>query len=123
MKRTNLTRITILIALAGYLILGVFSGSLVGIAIGTILLDMGIQGSQVSNQTLIYGLDPEARSRINSVFFVSNFVGAALGSFVGTLAWNQFGWSGPCTVGLLMIGVALGIHLGALPKAVAQDLS
>jgi predicted MFS family arabinose efflux permease len=121
-RRTTLIKITIVISLAGYLILAFCSGRLWGIALGTILLDMGIQGSQVSNQTLIYGLDPEARSRINSVFVVSNFVGAALGSFLGTLAWNSFGWIGPCMVGILMLVSALGVHLAFIPKHVAREL-
>lgn len=78
-----------------------------GLILGVILLDLGIQGAQVSNQTRIYGLNQDERSRINTIFVVSNFLGAALGSSLGSLAWNLYNWSGVCIAGLIMIAIAL----------------
>lgn len=71
------------------------------------MLDLGIQGSQISNQTRIFKLDPDARSRINTIFVVSNFIGASIGSSLGSLAWNLYNWSGVCVLGLIMIIIAL----------------
>ena len=56
------------------------------IILGIILLDIGVQGLQVTNQSLIYRLAPHARSRINSAYMVCYFVGGAVGSYVGSLS-------------------------------------
>ena len=48
--------------------------------VGILLLDVGVQGLQVTNQSLIYRLAPDARSRINSAYMVCYFAGGALGS-------------------------------------------
>jgi predicted MFS family arabinose efflux permease len=55
----------------------------------------------VANQTRIYPLAPEARSRLNAVYMVTYFLGGATGSAAGAFAWNHFGWKGVCAVGLM----------------------
>ena len=52
---------------------------LVALVIGVIVLDMGAQMTQVANQTRIFGLDPSARSRLNTVYMTVYFTGAAAG--------------------------------------------
>jgi len=47
-----------------------------GIIAGVIFLDLGLQGAQVSSQIRIYQVNADERSRINTVFVVSNFIGA-----------------------------------------------
>ncbi|HIA2360422.1 TPA: MFS transporter, partial [Burkholderia contaminans] len=59
-----------------------------------------------SNQSRIYALKPEARSRVNTVYMVCYFIGGALGSSAGVAAWHAFGWIGMCTTGLVF--TALG---------------
>jgi hypothetical protein len=68
---------------------------------------LGAVGALVSNQTRIYSLNSGERSRINTIFVVSNFIGAAVGSSLGSLAWNLYNWSGVCVVGSIMIVIAL----------------
>lgn len=68
------------------------------------MLDFGIQSVLISNQHIIYALDAEARSRLNTVFMTGMFLGGAAGSAMATLAWGQGGWH---LVSLL--GAALGI--------------
>lgn len=99
------------IGIISYLIFYFFGMNILGLILGVILLDLGIQGAQVSNQTRIYGLNQDERSRINTIFVVSNFLGAALGSSLGSLAWNLYNWSGVCSAGLIMITIALGTSL------------
>ena len=70
-------------------------------ALGLIMLDFGMQGMQITNQSVIYNLMPDARSRINSAFMVSCFIGAAFGSFSAGRLYDRFGWSGVCTLGAL----------------------
>jgi predicted MFS family arabinose efflux permease len=84
--------------------------------VGIILLDIGVQGLQVTNQSLIYRLAPHARSRINSVYMVSYFVGGAIGSYVGSLVYEHSHWAG-----VSILGAVVGIVATVL--AIADSLS
>jgi hypothetical protein len=74
--------------------------------VGVIVLDMGAQMTQVANQTRIFGLDPSARSRINTVYMTMYFGGAAVGSALATQAWVRWHWNGVCILALGLIGLA-----------------
>jgi predicted MFS family arabinose efflux permease len=95
------------LTLFSFLLFGLTGTYLLGLIIGIILLDLGVQGTQVANQARIYPLAPEARSRINTVFMVSTFLGGALGSFLGSYAWKEWGWSGVCTISGTMVFLAM----------------
>jgi len=82
-----------------------------GLVIGVIVLDIGAQMTQISNQTRIFGLIPSARSRINTVYMVVYFAGAALGSWLSTLAWANFGWNGVCVLALGFMALAALRHV------------
>jgi len=96
----------IFITFLSYLFFGFLGSTIWGLVIGVILLDLGVQGAQVSNQTRIYSLVPEARSRINTVFMVTYFLGGSLGSSLGSYAWSMWKWQGVCTAGgtLIVLG-------------------
>ena len=79
---------------------------LVALAAGVIVLDVGAQMCQVANQTRIFGLDPSARSRLNTVYMTVYFTGAATGSALATMAWVRWQWNGVC-------GLAIGLMLFA----------
>jgi predicted MFS family arabinose efflux permease len=70
-----------------------------GLVLGVIVLDIGVQAAQISNQSRIYALRPEARSRVNTVYVVCYFIGGALGSALGSFAWSRFGWIGVSVLG------------------------
>lgn len=80
---------------------------LTGLIVGAILLDFGIQGTQVTNQSRVYGMLPEARSRLNTVLMVCTFVGGSLGASIGGYAWSWWGWQGTCLVGGAMVLTAI----------------
>jgi predicted MFS family arabinose efflux permease len=80
--------------------------SIAGLVVGVIVLDVGVQAAQISNQSRIYALKPEARSRVNTVYMVAYFIGGALGSAVASLAWQAMGWTGVCLAGLAAAGLA-----------------
>ena len=100
------------LALAAYLVLGVAGGWLVGMVLGVLLLDVGVQAAHTSNQTLIFSLRPEARSRLNTVYMTGYFTGGSLGSLAGGLAWTHYGWPGVCLVGGAFVALALAVHWG-----------
>ncbi|WNG28007.1 MFS transporter [Cystobacter fuscus] len=109
------------VLLVSFVVLGVAGRWLWGIALGVILLDLGAQANHISNQARVYALRPEARSRLNTVYMVTYFVGGALGAWLGSLAWSNLGWTGVCAVGGLLPLVGLLI-LGAAapPRQVEQ---
>ncbi len=102
----SMVGITIIGAIAAYLIFWQLGTHLWGLIIGSILLNLSSQGALIANQVKIYSLEPNARSRLNTVFMVSTFLGASLGSVVGIYGWNLMQWQGVCIAGLLLIGVA-----------------
>jgi len=75
------------------------SRSLVGLAIAAVLLDTGMQASHLTNQTVLFGLQPELRNRINAIYMVSFFIGGAAGTASASLAWELARWQGVCSVG------------------------
>lgn len=108
-------RFTILSALgltlASFVLLAAYGTSLTGLIIGVILLDLGVQAGHVANQTRIYSIDPAARGRLNTVYMFLYFVGGALGSYGGAVAWAHWGWTGVCSVAILVLGFASGMYL------------
>lgn len=76
-----------------------FMPSLWGLIIGVIVLDFGVQIALVSNQHLIYGIHPEYKSRLNTLFMTTMFVGGAMGSFAASWAWRHYGWAGVSVLG------------------------
>ncbi len=83
----------------------------IALAVGVIVLDIGAQMTQVANQTRIFGLDASARSRLNTVYMVMYFTGAAVGSALSTLAWERWGWNGVCGLALGFVALAALRHV------------
>ncbi|MFO0888904.1 MAG: MFS transporter [Isosphaeraceae bacterium] len=94
--------------LAAFGIFALLGETVAGMVLGVVVLDLGVQCSHVSNQTRIYGLRPEARNRLNTVYMVTFFCGGALGSLAGSQAWSRWGWTGVCAVGASFLVIALG---------------
>ena len=82
-----------------FLVMAAGPGSLIILAAGVVLMDAGVQGSHLSNQTRIYALDPSRRNRLNALYMVAYFLGGASGSALGSFAWTHAGWAGVCLVG------------------------
>ena len=91
--------------------------SLLLLAAGVVLMDAGVQGSHLSNQTRIYALSSEKRNRLNAVYMVTYFVGGSLGSVLGTFAWQRSGWAGVCTVGAFLGALGMAVLLRAARAA------
>jgi predicted MFS family arabinose efflux permease len=97
----------LLIGMIAFGLLWTVGGTITGLAIGGIVLDLGTQANLVTNQTRVYRLIPEARNRINTVFMVTYFVGGALGTFLAGFAWSLWQWNGVCALGASFFGAAL----------------
>lgn len=80
------------LTLLGILFLILFPGSVAVIWIAVILLDVGVQATQVTNIAIIYTLDETANSRINTVYMTSYFIGGALGAYFAIMLFSAGGW-------------------------------
>jgi Arabinose efflux permease len=106
-----------LVTLLSFVCLWLFGKNLIGLIVGVILLDLGVQSAQISNQARVYSLVPKAKSRLNTIYMVTYFIGGALGSYLGMYAWSIWQWNGVCLVGSLMIVLSLMIWgIGRTPQ-------
>jgi predicted MFS family arabinose efflux permease len=103
--------IAISISALSYICFLFFGYQMWGLIIGVVLLDLGIQSGQVSNQARINDLDATARNRNNAVYMTFYFCGGALGSFLGTFFWGFWGWTGVCSIGIIFQIIAVIIHI------------
>ena len=89
-----------------------FSGSsIIGLVIGVVLIDMGLQSLHITNQNIIFSRNPDARNRINTIYMVGYFIGGAIGTTSGAYAWQYFKWPGVATLGLIYSILILIFHL------------
>ncbi|MGE8403839.1 MAG: MFS transporter [Delftia tsuruhatensis] len=91
-----------LLMLAGWGALWLGGTSLWWFLAGLLIVDAALQALHISNQNVIYALAPSARSRINAVYMTGYFIGASLGSAVGSTVWLHWGWTGASVAGLAL---------------------
>jgi predicted MFS family arabinose efflux permease len=116
---------------AGVLLVGSFGllwfgrTSLAALLIGILVLDVGTQGMQITNQTIIYALRPDARSRINSAYMVCYFVGGAVGSIAAGSVYASGGWSAVCVLGggLGALTCAMSLFEWVRPAPVRREMA
>jgi predicted MFS family arabinose efflux permease len=99
----------IAVVFASFAVFGLLGDRLWGLVIGVILLDAGIQGAQVANQSRVLRLRPESRNRVNTVFMICYFGGGSAGSLLGSQAWARWGWTGVSVAGLVLMAAAAGV--------------
>lgn len=100
--------INIAVIAVSFLVFSIFGYSMAGLIVGVILLDLGVQCGNVSNQTRIQRLNAEARNRVTAIYMISYFLGGALGSYLGAWGFQHYGWAGVCALGLISQGIAAG---------------
>ncbi len=88
-----------LITLASFGFIGLGAHVLWALIVGALLLDLGVQALQIINQSEIYRLNSDARSRVTTVYLTTYFLGGAVGSALSGLAYSTFGWLGVAGAG------------------------
>ncbi|ENW93737.1 MFS transporter [Acinetobacter sp. NIPH 1852] len=71
--------------------------------LGFALIQLALALVHTSNQSIIFRLRPDAKSRINAIYMTTYFIGGACGSALGIFSWNHGGWSMTCLVGLSLV--------------------
>jgi predicted MFS family arabinose efflux permease len=89
---------------AAFVLAGLGAHSFIGhsvilLAAAAIAIDMAAQTTLVVGQHVIYQLDPSARARINSIYLGTFFVGGAIGSQAGSIAYHLAGWTAVAVFG------------------------
>ncbi len=111
MDAYKLSAFTLLLIVISFVVFYFSAHSLVGLIIGVIVMDMGVQATHISNQSLIFALRPEARNRINTVYMVAYFIGGGFGTYLAAQAWAYYKWTGVCILGIAVSVIAVIVHL------------
>jgi predicted MFS family arabinose efflux permease len=102
-----LTTAFLVCTLVSWLPIALGAHNLAWLVFGIILMDFGVHGIQITNQSEIYRLNPGARSRLTTAYMTTYFIGGALGSQAGSMMYARFGWNGVCWTGAGFVAVAL----------------
>jgi predicted MFS family arabinose efflux permease len=81
------------------------------LVVATVGFDLGVQTTLIAHQTIVYGIDPASRSRLNAVLFVGMFIGMAAGAGIGSLALAQWGWGGVIVLAVTTSLAALAVRM------------
>jgi len=83
------------------------------LVLSAIGFDLGVQATLVAHQTIVYGIEPAARSRLNAVLFTGMFIGMAVGSALSALLLPAWGWMGVTALATAAALGALAVRLRA----------
>ncbi len=75
--------------------------------IALLILYASLSAVHVTNQSIVFILNQELRSRFNAIYMTGYFAGGALGTTAGSYAWKHFGWFGVCILGLIFAVLCL----------------
>ena len=85
--------------------------SLVLIALAAVGFDLGVQVSLIAHQTIVYGIEPAARSRLNTVLVTSMFIGMSTGAALGAVLLAHGGWVAVSALAMLAALGALAVRM------------
>ncbi len=107
-----------------WLIMFLFQNTYAGMIAGIVIIDIGMQCIQLSNQSATMRLCPEATSRMNTIYMVTYFIGGSFGTFLAGTMWSLYGWIGTVATGLGLMAVSILItwtHYRVRSKAIVRN--
>ncbi len=90
-----------------WVVMYVFQNFYIGFIVGIVVIDIGMQCVQISNQTCALSMAPKATNRVNTIFMTTYFVGGSLGTFLAGTCWHAWGWTGVTGAGIGLAAVSL----------------
>lgn len=102
--------LAIVLTIIAFVLMGCWVTTL-GLIVGVLLMDLGVQSVQVAEQATVMALVPDARSRMNTMYMVGRFMGGAAGSATCAFIWSKYHWTGVCTANAAFLLVAMGVHV------------
>ncbi len=112
-----------LVALLSWGLTALGGANVIALIAGILLLDLGAQGIHITNQSEIYRLRPEARSRLTAAYMTTYFLGGAIGSAGSALIYERAGWPGVAALGGGFIALALLLWLTEFRKRPLRALA
>lgn len=97
----------LLVTLVSWGLLALGASSLIALIAGIVMFDLGIQATHINNQSAIYALRPEARSRLTTAYMVAFFMGGVVGSMLSTIVFGAAGWTATCLLGACIAVIAM----------------
>jgi predicted MFS family arabinose efflux permease len=101
------TGIALTLMLLAWIPVALMGVSLWALIFGVVVLDFAMQAVHVTNQSLIFAVRPEARSRLAGGYMVFYSIGSATGAIASTMVYAWAGWLGVCCLGAGISAVAL----------------
>lgn len=111
----------IVLLLVSLVVAGTGAHSIVVVLLAVLLLDVAVQAANVLNQTRLFSVDPAARSRLNTAFVTSNFIGGAIGSALASVLWNAGGWTAVTIGAAVLAGFAATVWVGHRNRGLAVE--
>ncbi len=101
------TGVFFLAMLISWALIAAGASSLAALILGIAVFDFGVQGAQITNQSLIYALVPSARSRLTTAYMTSVFASAAICSALASAVYDAGGWSAVSALGGSLAGIGV----------------
>lgn len=108
-RRWAMTGLSLGALAVSFVILAAGGSSLWLLVVGAVVMDAAMQAIHVTNQSVVYELDPQARSRLASGYMTSFAIGGAAGSVAFGIAYTASGWVGACLTGLAFAVAAAAV--------------
>jgi predicted MFS family arabinose efflux permease len=96
------TGAALVLVLASFVAAAFGSRSVVVIIVVVVVLDIALQALGILNQVRVFAVSHEARSRLNTAYVTSNFIGGAIGSAVASVLWGVGGWTAVTVAGMVL---------------------
>ena len=93
------TLLCALLLTVSWLATGFAGTSIPLLVLGIVVFDFACQSLHITNQSEIYRLRPDARSRLTSAYMTCYFLGGVVGSALASVVYAADGWTGDCVLG------------------------
>ena len=97
----------IVVMLVSWGLLAFGKSSVVALIVGIVVLDLGAQAMHISNQSAVYSLHGQARSRLTTAYMVAYFLGGVTLSAAASALYASGGWEAVCALGAGTAAVGL----------------
>ena len=102
-----------LIQLLGIALLWPLGGSIWGLLVPLVIVNLVGPGIDVTGRMTFLSLEPDLRTRLTTIYIVMMFVGGGLGSIISTAVYDALGWEGVC----LLLGISSAALTGLCWRA------